>query len=184
MCVWVCVGVWGPRLVPLITHAYKCPHCQNRTASIPLLFGSKLEQWKWVNSSELHLVSFPSHVCKLFGCMGKRENVPLPASLSEQHCFFCIELSFIFFCDCVYYLHWRSVSTKLFTERKYCQNCAQLVANDLSLLINCMFVYSLLTHKWAKKYRMKTSQHSVKHALNTLIQTLTVSNKNPDKESL
>lgn len=88
--------------------------------------------------------------------------------------FFCVELSFIFFCGCVYYLHWKSVSTKLFTERKYCQNCAQLVANDLSLLINCMFVYSLLTLKWAKKYRMKTSQHSVKHALNTLIKTITV----------
>lgn len=45
--------------------------------------------------------------------------------------------------------------TKLFTARKHCQNYAQLVANDLSLLINCMFVYSLLTLKWAKKYRVK-----------------------------
>lgn len=100
-------------------------------------------------------------------------------SLSNTAFFFCIELSFIFFCDRVYYLHWRSVLTKLFTERKYCQNCAQLVANDLSLLINCVFVYSLLTLKWAKKYRMKTSQHSVKQALNTAIKTITVGYKNP-----
>lgn len=73
VCGCECVCVWGPRLEPLITHTYRCPHCQNRTASIPLLFGSKLEQWKWVNSSELHLVSFPSHVCELFGCMGEKK---------------------------------------------------------------------------------------------------------------
>ena len=173
MCVCVCVCVWGQRLEPLITHTYRCPHCQNRTASIPLLFGSKLEQWKWVNSSELHLVSFPSHVCELFGCMGeqkkKRENVPLPASFSEQHCLFSSSYLFIFFFGgggrlnfllfssatvCIIYigdLYWE----KVFTDRKHCQNCAQLVANDPGLLINCMFVYSLLTLKWAKKYRVK-----------------------------
>lgn len=77
LCLWVCVSAYvcvcrGPRLVRLITRAYECPHCQNRAASIPLLFGSKLEQWKWVNSSELHLVSFQSHVCKFLGCMGKK----------------------------------------------------------------------------------------------------------------
>lgn len=156
----VCVCVWGPSLVPLIIHAYKCPHCQNRTASIPLLFGSKLEQWKWVNSSELHLVSFPSHVCKLFGCMGKKRKCATASfPLCATPLFFCIELS-LFFCDCVYYLHWRSVLTNLLTERKYCQNCAHLVANDLSLLINCMFVYSLLTLKCAKNYRIKNSKQT------------------------
>lgn len=32
-----------------------------------------------------------------------------------------------------------------FTDRTHCQDWAQLVANDPSLLINCIFVYSLLT---------------------------------------
>lgn len=78
---------------------------------------------------------------------------------------FCAEHSLIFFGGGANYLHWKSASTKLFTERKYCQYCAQLVVNDLSLLINCMFVYSLLTLKWAKKDRLKNSQHTP----NTLI---------------
>lgn len=37
------VHVKGFRSVPLTTDAYKCPHCQNRTVPIPLLFGSKLQ---------------------------------------------------------------------------------------------------------------------------------------------
>lgn len=166
----MCLCVWGPRLVTLITHAYKCPHCQNRAASIPLLFGSKLEQWKWVNFSELHLVSLPSHVCASSPAVWENEkNVPhrqLP-SLSNTALFFVLNfLSFPSVTVCIIYigdLYWQSFF--FLTERKQCQSCAQLVANDLSLLINCMFVYSLLTLKWAKKHRMKTSQHSVKHAL-------------------
>lgn len=86
---------------------------------------------------------------------------------------FCVELSFIFFCGYVYYLHWTSVSTKLFAESIYCQNDAQLLANDLSLLINCMFVYSLMTLKWATKIQNKSLQ-TLKNTLNTLIKIVTV----------
>jgi len=152
ICEKISLRVWAQRSVSLTTQTYKCPHCQNRTASIPLLFGSKLEQWKWVNSSELHLVSFPSCVCKLFSCMGKKKenchsqlpSVSKPARGSSN--FFLFHPATV----CINYigdLSWQS----FLWRGKYCQNCAQLVANHLSLLINCMFEYSPLTLKRSKK---------------------------------
>lgn len=76
-----------------------------------------------------------------------------------------ISFSFSFVTMCVLITLEICLDKAFFTARKCCQSCAQLVANHLSLLINCVFAYSLLTFKWAKKYKINCEWM---RALNTI----------------